>query len=74
MKRSSTKLEKAMKPQNNWDLDLVFPDGKEFSSKYVHVPMEMIIKLSEESLPIVTSVPGFEETRLRQKCTVPFVL
>jgi hypothetical protein len=58
-------------PEQDW-LDL--PDPQGFVSQHYPVSAEMILRLSEERLPYITSLPGFYERRLADKVDVPFEL
>lgn len=54
------------------DLDFELPDPHGFVSQPARVSADMIFRLSEERLPLVTTRPGFHERRLAEKVTVPF--
>ena len=56
----------------DWDLGL--PDPQGFVSQHYPVSAEMILRLSQERLPYITSLPGFYERRLADKVDVPFEL
>ena len=56
------------------DLDLELPHPEGFVSQRHPVSVDMIIRLSEERLPLVTTRPGFHERRLADKVDVPFEL
>ena len=56
------------------DLDLELPDPQGFVSQRHPVSVDMILRLSEERLPYITSLPGFYERRLADKVDVPFEL
>ena len=53
-------------------LDL--PDGTGFESEYVPVGLDAMVRLCESRLELFNSRPDFHERRLREKCTVEFVL
>jgi hypothetical protein len=54
---------------------LTFPDwSAPRPSGSSSVPVEEMLRLSEQYLPYVTSRPGHEEMRRRRKVTVEFVL
>jgi len=61
-------------PQRNVDLDFELPDPHGFVSERYPVSAEDILRLSEERLPYITSLPGFYERRLADKVDVPFEL
>jgi hypothetical protein len=61
-------------PKKEVDLDFELPDPEGFASIPPRVSLEMILKLSEERLPFVTTRPGFHERRLAEKVDVPFEL
>lgn len=54
------------------DLDFELPDPHGFVSQPARVSADMILKLAEERLPLVTTRPGFHEDGLAEKVTVPF--
>jgi hypothetical protein len=54
------------------DLDL--PEVPGFKSKPYNIGFDAIFQLSEDRLPWVTRVPGFQERRNRRKADVPFEL
>ena len=56
------------------NIDIEFPDGKGFRSVNIPVPLDEIIRLSEERLPLINSSPDAEEQRLAAKCKIPFEL
>lgn len=53
---------------------LAFPPGDGFTQLEHFFTVEQVLELSEERLPHITSVPGFEVERLASKCSVPFRL
>jgi hypothetical protein len=54
--------------------ELQFPEGSGVEPRMYSLPTDVVIRLSEERLPILTSWPGFEKERLRAKCRVPLDL
>jgi len=63
---------KPLSKRKDVDLDFELPDPHGFVSQPARVSLDMIFKLSEERLPLVTTRPGFHEQRLAEKVTVPF--
>lgn len=61
-------------PPLTTDLELEFPDGTGFESKYVRVGLEAMIEICESRLELFNSHPGAQERRLRDKCNIEFVL
>ena len=69
MRESKLRLEK-----REVDLDFELPDPQGFVSQRHPVSVDMILRLSEERLPYITTRPGFYERRLADKVDVPFEL
>jgi len=73
MRESSKTSERQNIKQSEQDwLDLPEPQG--FVSQRYPVSAEMILKLSEDRLPYITTRSGFYERRLADKVNVPFEL
>jgi hypothetical protein len=56
------------------DSILELPDGSDFVSKHVTLPIDQVIEACEAQLPLVNSDPEFEKKRLYDKVDVPFEL
>jgi hypothetical protein len=56
------------------DFDLELPDGKGFVSRRVPIDSNLLVDLSEESLPRLNARPERELERLRSKASQPFEL
>jgi hypothetical protein len=60
-----------------WHADdslLDLPDGSNFESQHVTLPIDHVLEACEAQLPIVNSDPEFQQQRLRDKVDVPFEL
>ena len=55
-------------------LDLEFPSGMNFHIPNLEIPLDMIVQLSEDRLPIVNASPDWWIERVKGKCFVPFSL
>jgi hypothetical protein len=56
------------------DSVLELPDGSDFVSRHVTLPIDQVLEACEAQLPLVNSDPEFEQKRLRDKVDVPFEL
>ena len=56
------------------DSILELPDGSDFVSRHVTLPIDQVLDACEAQLPLVNSDPEFEQQRLRDKVDVPFEL
>jgi hypothetical protein len=56
------------------DFDLELPDGKGFVSRRVPIDPDLLVDLSEESLPRLNARPERELERLCSKSSQPFEL
>jgi len=56
------------------DVDLHFPDGRDFRSQPLPVRFEAILALNEERLSLLVADPHFESDRKRTKAREPFSL
>jgi|tagenome__1003787_1003787.scaffolds.fasta_scaffold18443490_2 hypothetical protein len=56
------------------DSILDLPDGSDFVSRHVTLPIDQVLEACEAQLPLVNSDPEFEQKRLRDKVDVPFEL
>ena len=54
------------------DSFLDLPDGSNFESQHVTLPIDKVLEACEAQLPSVNSDPEFEQQRLRDKVDVPF--
>ncbi len=51
---------------------LNLPDGKGFHPVHWNIPLEVILRLSEERLPMINGRPGAANARLARMTGVPF--
>ena len=56
------------------DLELHFPDGRDFRSQPSPVSFEAVLALNEERLPLLVADPRFESGRRQTKAREPFSL
>jgi hypothetical protein len=72
MRRSVFRLQSGAILTSN--LDLHFPDGRNFRSQPLPVSFEAVLALNEERLPLLVADPRFESDRKRTKAREPFSL
>ena len=72
MNTSSEPDPKGKSPPDDSILEL--PDGSDFVSRHVTLPIDQVLEACEAQLPLVNSDPEFEQKRLRDKVDVPFEL